>query len=128
MFTTRNTIELIVIAATLLLAYAAWGVEVSYRNAGGVVLSATPTPIGINSGRQDLSVHNDADSIDDIFCGYNLATLSATPGPNSGDKFNPGEGNHICQFPDHVFYCMTLGSATAYWDESRMVTPTATPP
>jgi hypothetical protein len=104
-----------------------WAAEVSYRNAGGAQMSPTPVVIGTASGRIDLYLHNDADSIDDVVCGYNNAPLSLTPGPTSGDKLNPGEGKHMCVFADQIVRCMSLGSASVFFDESRMVTPTPTP-
>ena len=114
------------VALALGWAAAAHGAEVPIRNAGGYVLSAAPTTIGNATSRIDLIVHNDAESPDAAFCGYNSATLSRTPGPTSGDKLNPGEGKHICVFADRPMSCIG-NSSTLYFDESRMVTPTPTP-
>lgn len=112
----------------LIAAAIANGLEVAYRNAGCVTMSATPQAIGTGLSRIDYYLHNDADSVDDIRCGYNTATLNGTPGPSSGDELEPGEGKHICVFADQIVYCNSAGTAKVCFDESRMVTPTPTPP
>lgn len=117
-------------ALLLLWALPALGVEVAHR--AGVTndpaLSATPQAIGTALSRVDYYLNNDADSTDDVFCGYNEALLTGTPGAGErGFKLNPGEGVHICTFADQVVYCISYGSARVYMNESRMVTPTPTP-
>jgi hypothetical protein len=97
------------------------------REAGGVSLSSkTPIAIGVANYRVDYNIHNDATSANAIFCGYDQATLSVTPGPYSGSKYNPGEGEYVCTAADKQLYCMTDGTARAYWDESAQNTPTIT--
>jgi len=127
-------LDLLCIAVVALLFGAAiYGIafakDVSVRNAGGVTLSATPAAIGTSAGRIDLILYNDNDSTDAMFCGYSSADLSSVAGATSGMKINPGVGRAICVFPDKPVYCMTTGSATAYFDESFMAaeTPTVTP-
>lgn len=123
------TLVIVIVCMVALVAAIAHGIEVSTRNAGSntTSLSATPQAVGQAVSRIEYYMHNDSSSVDPVFCGYNPATLSGTPGPSSGDKLAPGEGKQICTFADQVYYCITYGSARVYFDESRMVTPTPSP-
>jgi|WetSurSiteA1Bulk_404760.scaffolds.fasta_scaffold07523_5 hypothetical protein len=101
-------------------------VNETYRRGGGVGLSNTPQIIGHSASRVDLIVHNWANSNDEMICGYDPNSLSATPGPDTGDKLAPGEGKSICVFPDQEVWCYTLGVATLFYDEAFAIEPTIT--
>lgn len=95
------------------------------RRGGGVVLSATPQAIGQHEYRNDLHIRNDAASSDSMWCGWD-ETVSATPGPDSGVKYGPGDGDSFCVYVDQPLYCYTTGTAVAFYDEAIILTPTPT--
>ena len=101
---------------------------VSYRRAACVDLNATPLAIGSHDRREEIIIHNPPTSAGEMICGYDPTTLSATPGPFSGDQLAPGEGKSICTFADKIQWCMALDNPVQVcYDEARMVTPTPTP-
>lgn len=101
---------------------------VSYREASCVLLSAVPQAIGSHIRREEIILHNEADSAGDLVCGYDVTTVSFTPGPTSGDELAPGEGKTICTFADKIQWCIALDNPVRVcFDEARLVTPTPTP-
>lgn len=100
---------------------------ITKRRSGVYVLTTSPQEIGQSQYRVDYILRNDADSTHDAFCGYDPNTVSATPGPDSGDKLKPGEGIYVCNYADVPVYCISLGTARVSINEGFTVVPTPTP-
>lgn len=92
-------------------------------NAGCLVLTDTPTAVGSSERRECIIFWAQTGP---IYCGYEpIASLSKTPGPNSGAQYATGQGINRCSAADATLRCFGTGG-TVCWDEVFNATPTAT--
>ena len=123
--------RLIVFGCLLLLVGLAVSAQVvEVREDGRVTLSATPQVVGNNVSRRSVSFHNSSNAAGPMCCGKYPATLNcATPGPNTGKRYGPSEGEVICDAAHEPLYCINDGSnaAEANYFDIRMATVTSTP-
>jgi hypothetical protein len=100
---------------------------VPVKTSGRYALTAlTPLVIGNAAGRVYLYIKND-DTTNPVYCGYTPASLSNTPGPNSGAQFDAFRARSDFVWPDKVISCLAIASGVIVsYDEARMITATAT--
>lgn len=92
-------------------------------NAGCLVLTDTPTALGSSNRRECIIFWAQTGP---AYCGYDpIASLSKTPGPNSGAQYATGQGINRCSAADATLYCFGTGG-TVCWDETYNATPTVT--
>jgi hypothetical protein len=99
-------------------------VSIAYRDDGKVTLNTTPVAIGNSEKRSELRIRNSG--ANDMLCGRVQASLSETPGANSGERYKAGEGVVECLLPGIEIYCMSTSGTEISWAEVIMVTATAT--
>lgn len=120
-------ITALVVLTVARLAFGAPLVEI--RQSRQYVLSATPQAIGNATNRRTQEFFNDRESAGSAVCGYSSSLLSATPGPDNGNIFAPGDGKTICEKADAILYCklLTSDAATLNNTDAYLATATSTP-